>query len=143
MYPGALSKHVCTIAPLEYIFISQCAPAVPLYAQCYMQWPSLRDSAYISSETEQVTLPRLLVFTTVHAHQGSNWGDAFKLRSMRAAGLTSPGRNYITTPTKGRAHAGEDKQAESHQLSAAVSWKAVKSVKFCLFASCLLHSDHT
>ena len=70
-------------------------------------------------------------------------GDAFKLRSMRAAGLTSQGRIYITMPTKGWAHAVEDKQAESHQLSAVVSWKAVQNLKLCLFTGCLLHSDHT
>ncbi len=68
MYPGVLSRRVCTLAPLEYIFISQCAPAVPLHARCYMQWPFLIDSAYIPSETEQVTLPSVLAFTTVHAH---------------------------------------------------------------------------
>ena len=77
------------MAPQEYIFISQCSPAVPLHAQCYMQWPFLRDSAYISSETEQVTLlPLLAPFTTAHAHQRSILGEAFKLRSKRATGLT-------------------------------------------------------
>jgi len=75
MYPGALSKHVCIRAPLEYIFIfmSQCGAAVPLHAQCYMHWPFLIDSAYICSETEQVTLPTVLAFTAVHAHQRSKF----------------------------------------------------------------------
>ena len=73
MYLGVLSRHVCTIAPQEYFSISQCAPAVPLLAQCYMQWPFLRDSAYICSETKQVPLPTVLTFTAVHAHQRSKF----------------------------------------------------------------------
>ena len=110
MYPGVLSRNVCTISPLEYIFISQCAPAVTLHCQCYMQWPFLTDSAYISSETEQMILFALTcTYNCACTSEKQALGDAFNWRSKRAAGLTSPGRQYISAPTKGGAHAGEDK----------------------------------